>query len=677
MTAPCVMHGAIRSGQARRSVVDSQRVPDISDLPQSADGDSVHSEDAPAGSEALHAARRAHAGSEARKARHGSRRGSATVAPVPSPSAKANASDSTVPTMSPTWTPSGARDGSARHAFQRASLRIQALSRLKRGSAAYMARPHDEDGDGASSGGRSRSAWDGSARSRRGGNGLLAARSSAGRGGDSDDDDSLVDAAVEMDEATKAAKREAAIERRLKAAQRLAEAQAEATPEAAATAIREMINYGVFLILFSVVILDGRNEQSIFYAGDSVFKGLTEAKLALPADSVPLEAEKDFSGIGSAGDLYDFFENVLYPQVYTSTSFDGDVRGGGFPDYAVQANRRGTMFGANWIIGGIRIGQSRVRRELCSNVAGAFVIDGVDEWCYPAFSKDTESLEPFGLGSPPPFNNTRAADNEFTFTSATNLDYPTPGFHVVLPNIEGNNSNLGGVIRGSDPTPVRTLVHSLRRRKFIDLQTRAIFVDMSWANINIDLQMSLRLVVEFPAAGGAVPSVDRIVLRQFKYHLTSDMVRSAFEVIMIGMVIRYLYIEFTKIRSTGRRYFASGTNAMHLFNLLLFLLVWSLRLAALLLTPTRIDRHSAAYIDLRTPMTLTRFSQDIGALNAFMSWLKAFVYLRFLSQFALFTNTIARSARPALDFLLIFSLVMFASAQSFMLAFGSSMQVRR
>lgn len=391
----------------------------------------------------------------------------------------------------------------------------------------------------------------------------------------------------------------------------------------------------------------------IFHLAESV-KSLTEQ----PVIVSPADAHKTFESLESPLDLYAFLEGTFYPMVYEAGSFDGDSSFS--PAGLGSPNQPGTIWGASHIVGGIRIGQLRVQPLPCTSVPPQLLTSGTPV-CYPPFSTEVESTEPFGVGEP--FNYTRGDDDsEAAFTSATSIVYPAPAFSVVLPNREDDAASVAATIR------------SLQTRRWVDLQTRAVFIDLAVHNFQLDRQVSIRFVIEFPVSGGAVTSVDVIALRLFQYYSTGDLLRAACEVLLMLLVFRFLALEMPKIRKRGlRRYFSKVGSFVHTGNLLMFLVVWSIRLAAHVQQPASIDLQSSEFIDLRSLMVLSRVSQDLNSLNAFFSYLKLFGYLSFMSQFSLLTTTLSRAAAQLTGFGMVFGMVMFAASQAFMLCFGANL----
>ena len=132
----------------------------------------------------------------------------------------------------------------------------------------------------------------------------------------------------------------------------------------------------------------------------------------------------------------------------------------------------------------------------------------------------------------PPYTYTPVSTERSTnmVLSALGYEYPSPGFYVVLPNSNGTQASY----------KYATLYQS----KFIDLQTRALFVDINYWNLNLNRLITVKFVFELPIYGGVDASYQARVADVYQCSplnletcKTSDFVRMSFEVVCLFAII--------------------------------------------------------------------------------------------------------------------------------------------
>ncbi|PIO23463.1 hypothetical protein AB205_0175910, partial [Aquarana catesbeiana] len=160
----------------------------------------------------------------------------------------------------------------------------------------------------------------------------------------------------------------------------------------------------------------------------------------------------------------------------------------------------------------------------------------------------------------------------------------------------------------------------LRNNLWLDRGTRAVFIDFSVYNANINLFCVLRLVVEFPATGGAISSWQIRTVKLIRYVNKWDFFIIACEIIFCVFIFYYVVEECLELRIHRFKYFTSIWNILDVVVIMIF-----------------------KYISFNKTMTQL-------------------------------SSTLARCAKDILGFAIMFFIVFFAYAQLGYLLFGTQVE---
>eukprot|EP00753_Platysulcus_tardus_P021768 PLAT9116.1.p1 GENE.PLAT9116.1~~PLAT9116.1.p1 ORF type:complete len:627 (+),score=343.74 PLAT9116.1:659-2539(+) len=236
--------------------------------------------------------------------------------------------------------------------------------------------------------------------------------------------------------------------------------------------------------------------------------------------------------------------------------------------------------------------------------------------------------------------------------------YAPPSHYVVLPRQERNGTALAAI-------------QQLREAQFLDASSGALFIDFALYNPELHVMLSTRLGFLIFTSGEVKPVAESWLNRAYAYHRHSDYVRMALEMIVMAFVAGYTVYDLRIMLRSPLTYFR-GHRLLHIVNMTLFYVVFGLRLAVELTAP-RYVADNDDFVHVRGALMMAVLASDINALNAFLSWMKSFEYLGFIPTFAQLTQTLSRAAAGVTGFAVIFGLIMFASALSFLLTFGAGL----
>ncbi|KAG9401516.1 TRP-like ion channel Pkd2 [Aphanomyces cochlioides] len=336
------------------------------------------------------------------------------------------------------------------------------------------------------------------------------------------------------------------------------ESQSNRKKRSASKEIAEMVNYVIFLAIFLAATFIGRND-SAFATRTVYLSQLQDRPLAQTS------ALRTFKTLASIREFHNFLVGPFYDAVYGATSFDGDTA---FPAGQLYTGP-GFLGGYGRILGTIRIGQLRVNGTTCDG----FIAQMADFFtqpatCYPEYSTSTESLAPFGYPNQSVYFPRTSMPSEPYFVARSARYYGSPRFTIEFPSVEPSESC--DVVARLNCT-VHDQLASLREHKFVDLATRAIFIDLTTYNPNSDEQTSIRLFVELTKGGGFTPQVECTSYRLYRNTTASDTIRFVLEILVLILVAIQLRQEAQLIRRLKWNYLKMVANVSHLLSLVIFL----------------------------------------------------------------------------------------------------------
>jgi hypothetical protein len=416
----------------------------------------------------------------------------------------------------------------------------------------------------------------------------------------------------------------------------------------------------LFAFALSNVVV--QQDQNLYLLGNTIKSALKDREF----DESVAFVRKTLEDVDSIDELHRWMNGVLIPVILMDGTLDGVV------------SEPGNLYGKNFIVGGIRIAQLRMKRTPCSAHMPAFGFSAGSSdllQCYGdagGWSQDTEDQEPFGLG-PIPFqwdgwNDTYLSVEEErgfgfnNFRSENARWYVPPAYSIIL--------------SARNPETSAQMIRNLRPWRYIDAATLLFIVDVNVYNPQMDVFSVIRVAAELPKAGGVLPSIDLMTSRLYSYFEGTETVWQAAELVVVALIALFLVEEASKGVHYGIRYFTRLDTIIHNLNLLIYVCVWLLRAVAVANAPKAEDvvMDSDTFYDLRPAMGAKALSSYLNAFNAFLCFVKLVKYLSWSPRYALVTSTLAKAFAGVSRFALIFLLFMYGFASAHMLAFGTKVK---
>ncbi|KAM6055507.1 polycystin-2-like protein 2 isoform 5-T7 [Theristicus caerulescens] len=312
----------------------------------------------------------------------------------------------------------------------------------------------------------------------------------------------------------------------------------------------------------------------------------------------------------------------------------------------------------NLLLGVAQIRQLKVRNNTCSIYPyfHTFLED-----CYSEYRYGAEDRSDFGLSN----------ESEWKYSSASSLSpwywgsmglYSSGGYMFTLPK--------------SKQESMEKLVF-LRENSWLTRGTRVVFIDFSTYNANINLFCIIRLVVEFPATGGALTSSHIYSVKLLRYITYYDYFLASCEITFCLFIITFIIQEAIKMVKLKKEYFRSAWNWLDLLLLVVSILAIAFNIyrtveVSLLMEELLSDAH--VYPDFYFLAFWQVLYNNMIAVNIFFAWIKIFKYVSFNKTMMQLSSTLSRCAKDIIGFAIMFFIIFFAYAQLGYLVFGSQVE---
>ncbi|KAM6123058.1 polycystin-2-like protein 2 [Phoenicopterus ruber ruber] len=408
------------------------------------------------------------------------------------------------------------------------------------------------------------------------------------------------------------------------------------------TTLRELVVYIVFLTDLCILTF-GMVSTDMYYLNKVMSHLFLE-----PSSSE--DNGSSFRSIGSRADFWRFAKGPLLDGLYWDTWYNNTT--------LTLQNNNSHIYYENLLLGVAQIRQLKVRNNTCSIYPyfRTFLQD-----CYGEYRYRAEDRSDFGLRN----------ESEWKYTSASSLSpwywgsmglYSSGGYMFTLPK--------------SKQESMEKLVF-LRQNSWLTRGTRVVFIDFSTYNANINLFCIIRLVVEFPATGGALSSSHIYSVKLLRYVTYYDYFLASCEIVFCLFIITFTIQETIKIVKLKKDYFRSAWNWLDLLLLVVSILAIAFNIyrtveVSLLMEELLSDAH--VYPNFYFLAFWQVLYNDMIAVNIFFAWIKIFKYISFNKTMTQLSSTLSRCAKDIIGFAIMFLIIFFAYAQLGYLVFGSQVE---
>uniref|UniRef100_A0A8C2JTG7 Polycystic kidney disease 2-like 1 n=1 Tax=Cyprinus carpio TaxID=7962 RepID=A0A8C2JTG7_CYPCA len=402
--------------------------------------------------------------------------------------------------------------------------------------------------------------------------------------------------------------------------------------------LKELLIYIVFLVDLCLLTYGMTSSATYYYT-----KAMTD--LFVNGDT-----GISFSSIGTMNDVWTYMEGPLLDSLYWTKWYN---------DEPLPNGNQSFIYYENLLLGVPRIRQLKVKNNSCK-VHKDFQQEIME--CFNVYSDTKEDDSMFGLinGTAWQYHSEKELKGSNHWGSLTT--YSGAGYYQDLAKTKEESA---------------AILTDLKDNLWLDHGTRVLFIDFTAYNANINLFCVLRLVVEFPATGGAIPSYQIRTVKLIRYVTTWDFFIIGCEIVFCVFILYYTVEEILEFRIHKLSHFNSIWNILDIVVILLALvaIVFS---AFRTIKVDEILGNLLEKPDIYPDFEFLAFWQtqynNMNAVNLFFAWIKIFKYISFNKTMTQLTSTLARCALDIFGFAIMFFIVFFAYAQLGYLLFGMEVE---
>ncbi|XP_015203008.2 polycystin-2-like protein 1 [Lepisosteus oculatus] len=406
------------------------------------------------------------------------------------------------------------------------------------------------------------------------------------------------------------------------------------------TTLRELLVYILFLIDICLLTYGMTSSSAYYYT-----TVMTDLFVNTPSDN-----GVTFQSIGDMADFWSFAQGPLLDGLYWSKWYNNQSLSNGPHSF---------IYYENMLLGVPRVRQIKVQNNSCK-VHRDFRADILG--CYDVYDPQKEDTVAFGL-----INGTAwqyHTEDQMNGSSQWGLlaTYTGGGYYQDLKMTRDESADI---------------LMTLKNNLWLDRGTRAVFVDFSAYNANINLFSVISLLVEFPATGGAIPSYQIRTVKLIRYINNWDYFIAGCEIVFCVFIFYYVVEEILELRIHKLSYFTSIWNILDVVVILLAIIAIifnafrTIKVNSLL---GKLLEQPDIYADFEFLAFWQTQYNNMNAVNLFFAWIKIFKYISFNKTMTQLSSTLARCAKDILGFAIMFFIVFFAYAQLGYLLFGTEVQ---
>ncbi|NXU48707.1 PK2L1 protein, partial [Turnix velox] len=407
------------------------------------------------------------------------------------------------------------------------------------------------------------------------------------------------------------------------------------------TTLRELLVYVVFLVDICLLTYGMTSSSAYYYT-----KVMSELFLQSSSDG-----RVSFQSISSMADFWGYAQGPLLDNLYWTKWYNND-------SMAVHGSQS-YIYYENLLLGVPRVRQLKVKNNSC--VVHEDFKEEISS-CYDVYSEDKEERVSFGLMNGTAWRYHSEAELDGSSHWGRLTSYSGGGYYIDLKLTREESAEA---------------LQVLKENLWLDRGTRVVFIDFSVYNANINLFCVLRLVVEFPATGGAIPSWQIRTVKLIRYVSTWDFFIVACEVVFCVFIFYYVVEEILELRIHQLHYFTSIWNVLDVVVILLSMVAIGFHIFRTMEVNRLLGellRHPDTYPDFEFLAFWQTQYNNMNAVNLFFAWIKIFKYISFNKTMTQLSSTLARCAKDILGFAIMFFIVFFAYAQLGYLLFGTQVE---
>ncbi|NWV65762.1 PK1L2 protein, partial [Malurus elegans] len=394
--------------------------------------------------------------------------------------------------------------------------------------------------------------------------------------------------------------------------------------------IREILAYLGFLWMLLLVAY-GQRDPNSYYLNKHIEDSFTDG----------------FHDVYSYQDFFTWANTTLLKNLY-----------GSYKGFITDGNSK--------LVGSARIRQVRVKADTCPISPR---LQHVVEECHAPYSLQTEDTAAYGEHwNTSVFDNTSDLSSAWQYQSQSKLrGHPSWGKLAIY-------SGGGYVIHlGTDPKNASRILQYLFNNVWLDTFTRAVFVEFTVYNANVNLFCIINLMFESNALGAFFTSVELQSVRLYPYTNSLHIFVVAAEVIYFLFIVYYMIVQGKLMKSLRWRYFHSKWNLLEMAIILISWSALSVFVKRTVLGTRDISYYQEHKEDSVSFSETARADAVLGYLIAFLvllSTVKLWHLLRLNPKLNMITSTLRRAWGDISGFITVIAIMFLAYSIAANLIFG-------
>ncbi|XP_059084074.1 uncharacterized protein LOC131881274 [Tigriopus californicus] len=436
--------------------------------------------------------------------------------------------------------------------------------------------------------------------------------------------------------------------------------------------IRDLIIY-FFYVAIIFIISYGNRDPSAYLSKQSleasiIFGGLncdifpTDDPRYKPCKSDEKQERKlNFNNIRDVNEWYFWLENTLLPNVRVQPWYNGK------PPYGLRGYLDDRV---NRIIGYAIVRQ--VREELGTCSPSKIIRDTIEK-CTGDGGLTTEDERDWCLGWVPSTSDNCTKSEEFEYTDSSELQSASQSAAIRTYGGGGYILRLTGFIE-----ELNSKIETLKTENWVDNRTRALIVEFSVYNAQVNMFGIVTCIAEF-VGGGISPDYRIDVIRLFTQTEGFGYVVQAAEVLFVCSIFYYIINIITAIRKEGcSSFFSNAWNIADVITVTLSLFALTLYVAkkvvVIEMTKEFGETRGNKYIRLTYASLLNQYYEYLVSMTVFTSTIKFSKLLSFQKAFMQIGATIKLCFQGLATFIVEFSIVFGAFCSFFFFVLKNNLE---
>ncbi|XP_032892396.1 polycystic kidney disease protein 1-like 2 [Amblyraja radiata] len=290
--------------------------------------------------------------------------------------------------------------------------------------------------------------------------------------------------------------------------------------------VKNIIAHVLFLVSLAIIAYGERSPHS-FYLNKALNDSFT----------------KKFNGSITVNDFYNWTEEILLPNLY-----------GAFEGFITDGNSK--------LIGSPRLRQVRVKPAPCP--VPTRLVDRIKE-CRAPYSYSDEYMLDFGNLSV--YTDSSSLGSSWRYQSESQLNgYPVWGKLAVYRG--------GGYVAelGTEFKTASRVIKFLKDNSWVDMYTRAIFIEFTVYNANVNLFCVVTLMLEMKAIGVFLGNMEKEIIRLYHYIDGNYPSVIGAQIVFMLVVIYYMVMQGKQLKQKRLKYF---WNKWNIIDVAIILCSWS------------------------------------------------------------------------------------------------------